>query len=135
MKRVFELSWADEHGEMWMNKDNLETLLRTEGFVDSRIQFEVEDVTDAVAEAAGEQPPKPKETKPKVAKPAEPQPTDEAKTEKRGPCRFKVSSKCHRFPPKIVVEGSAKQYLNPGTQDGCWCGEYQLVANDASASE
>ncbi len=129
MKRIFELKWADEMGETWMNKGNLKKLLRTEAFVDSRIQFEIEDITDAAPKAAKEVVPKSEETKSKMAKPVKSAEPAEKEVGNRVPCRFKVSSKCHRFPPKIVGEG--KQYLNPGVQEGCWCGEFQPIVSDS----
>lgn len=134
MKRVFELSWADEMGKKWMNKDNLEKLLRTDGFVDPRIQFEVEDITDKKTDAAEEEVPEPEE-KPKTAEPVKPAEPAEQVAEKDGPCRFKIGSKCHRFPPTVILTTGQKQYLNPGVTDNCRCGEYKSIADDASVAE
>ncbi len=127
MERIFALKWADELGETWMNKDNLETLLRTKGFVDSRIQFEIEDITDDRKEDRNEEEieEKPKKEKEEEAKPMDlGEPSDKADEQCRI-CRFKVSSKCHRRPPTVVVDATgAKQYLNPSVQDAGWCGEF-----------
>ena len=133
MKRVFELSWADELGKMFLNRKSLEKLLRTEGFIDNRIQFKIEDITDKKPEAAEEEVPEPEE-KPKTEKPVKPADPAEQVAEKRAPCRFKIGSKCHRFPATVILTPGQKQYLNPGVTDNCWCGEYKSIADGATGS-
>ena len=133
MRRIFAIEWSDELGEDLMDLESLDTFVRTQKHIKSDVEIKIEEVTND-GELKADEPIDTSEpvqvsldakdnTETLRSKPAE----EEEVKEKCGICRFRLSSKCHKNPPTVIVESGTKQYLNPGVTDDGWCGGFAPV--------